>query len=84
MSKLPTYKCHKEVNAAKIAVIEFEADDSAKIALIGLDYIIKTDANYKTKFRGDENDLGYYVIYQDGYVSWSPIKAFEEGYTRVD
>lgn len=26
---------------------------------------------------------GYYVRYQDGYESWSPAKAFEEGYTRT-
>lgn len=26
---------------------------------------------------------GYYVVYTDGYVSWSPAKAFEEGYTKV-
>ena len=26
---------------------------------------------------------GYYVMYQDGYVSWSPAEAFESGYTRV-
>lgn len=26
---------------------------------------------------------GYYVVYADGYESWSPAAAFEEGYTRV-
>lgn len=26
---------------------------------------------------------GYYVVYADGYKSWSPAQAFEEGYTRV-
>lgn len=26
---------------------------------------------------------GYYVVYADGYKSWSPAKAFEEGYTRA-
>ena len=25
---------------------------------------------------------GYYVVYADGYKSYSPAKAFEEGYTR--
>lgn len=24
---------------------------------------------------------GYYVEYEDGYTSWSPAKAFEDGYT---
>jgi hypothetical protein len=26
---------------------------------------------------------GYYVVYKDGYKSFSPAGAFEEGYTRV-
>jgi hypothetical protein len=26
---------------------------------------------------------GYYVRYPDGYESWSPAKAFEEGYTEA-
>jgi hypothetical protein len=26
---------------------------------------------------------GYYVVYPDGYKSFSPAKAFEEGYTRI-
>lgn len=26
---------------------------------------------------------GYYVVYADGYKSYSPAKAFEDGYTRV-
>jgi hypothetical protein len=26
---------------------------------------------------------GYYVVYQDGYKSYSPAEAFESGYTRI-
>ena len=26
---------------------------------------------------------GYFVMYEDGYQSFSPAKAFEEGYTRL-
>lgn len=26
---------------------------------------------------------GYYVVYEGGYKSFSPAKAFEEGYTRI-
>lgn len=29
-------------------------------------------------------DLGYYVVYEDGHTSWSPTKAFEGGYTRIE
>lgn len=32
-----------------------------------------------------QSDLigGYYVVYDDGYTSYSPAKAFEEGYARI-
>lgn len=26
---------------------------------------------------------GYYVVYKDGYASFSPEEAFEDGYTRI-
>lgn len=26
---------------------------------------------------------GYYVVYEDGYKSFSPAKAFEDGYTKL-
>ena len=26
---------------------------------------------------------GYYVVHKDGYKSFSPANAFEEGYTRI-
>ena len=25
----------------------------------------------------------YYVVYRDGYKSWSPASEFEDGYTRI-
>ena len=27
-----------------------------------------------------EDEPGYVVVYEDGYVSWSPAKAFDDGY----
>ena len=26
---------------------------------------------------------GYYVVYKDGYKSWSPAEVFEKGYTKL-
>lgn len=26
---------------------------------------------------------GYYVVYEDGYKSYSPAKAFEDGYSLI-
>ena len=83
-AELPRYRSHKEVWALKIAAIEFAEDGSAKIAPVDSGYAtLKTEAGYRTKFHGGEDDLGYYVVYKDGYKSWSPTVAFEEGYTRT-
>jgi hypothetical protein len=36
------------------------------------------------KHRGGDNPVGgYYVRYENGFESWSPAKAFEEGYTKI-
>lgn len=86
MTALPLYQCHKKVNAVKIAAIEFKQDGSASIAPVGGKSradTIYTAPDYRDKFKGSEDDRGYYVVYGDGYVSWSPTKAFEEGYTKL-
>ena len=31
----------------------------------------------------DTNEEGYIVNYSDNYVSWSPKKAFEDGYIKI-
>jgi hypothetical protein len=36
---------------------------------------------YASKHNPDAG--GYYVRYADGYESFSPAQAFEEGYTRI-
>jgi hypothetical protein len=89
MRRMPRYVCHKEVEAIKIAAIEFLEDGKAKIAPANDEYYVFTTAKpyiekYKGGLPGDVDfDLGYYVQYADGYASWSPTKAFEDGYTRT-
>ena len=39
------------------------------------------DADFITKHKAEAG--GYYVQYDDGYKSFSPAKAFEEGYTQL-
>jgi hypothetical protein len=84
-SELPKYRCHKEVWALKIAAIEINEDGSAKIAPCEqhIYACFTTRPGWATTWKGSEEDLGYYVIYPDGYTSWSPTKSFEEGYTLV-
>ena len=84
------YKSHKIVTAAPLTGYFPHEDGGAHIVVHHFDedtndgeiYITK-DENSRFKIDTDdlENaDLGYLVVYEDGYRSWSPTKAFEEGY----
>ncbi len=84
MMELPRYKSHKLVWALKIAAIEIHEDKSATIAPADEGYSpFRTLPGWAERFNGDEADPGYYVVYQDGFKSWSPCQAFEDGYSRV-
>lgn len=88
-AEMPKYKCFKEVWALKIKSIksdgegeERETDGSAMITPEENQYApFKVDCDYMHKHKPSVG--GYYVVYQDGYKSFSPAKAFEEGYARV-
>ncbi len=76
------YKCHKEVNAVKISAIEIREDKSAVISPVD-GSVFYTKPGWAERWKGSEDDKGYHVQYDDGFESWSPTKAFEEGYTRI-
>ena len=86
--EMPKYKCHKVVHALKIAAIEFGMLGVARITPVEEGYApFETNPNFDQRYQGDQRwqgDLGYYVVYDDGYVSWSPTKAFEDGYTLME
>lgn len=87
--EMPRYISHKTVWALKISAVEIHEDGSATIAPADEGYApLKADVGWAERFKPvrrlhGEDDLGYYVVYQDGYTSWSPTKAFEEGYEAV-
>ena len=88
--EMPRYKCHKEVHALKIKAIDMRGDGGADITPEDNGFApFIVDAEWLSRFypgesvSGEPLDLGYYVLYADGYKSWSPTKAFEEGYTRM-
>ena len=84
MREMPRYRCHKVVHALKIAAMEINEDKSAYIAPADDGFAGFTTApGWADKHNGDYDDPGYYVVYADGYTSWSPTKAFEDGYTRI-
>ncbi len=85
---LPRYQCHKEVRALKIREIRVEdvpGDPNCTRTMIvpeedGFAPFPVTRA-YIEKHKPKAG--GYFVLYEDGYQSFSPAKAFEEGYTRI-
>lgn len=91
--QLPAYKSHKTVWALKIAqVVPKENPDptgnsaaasyGARIVPADEGYApFDVPAEYVTKHNPQVG--GYYVLYADGYASFSPAQAFEEGYIAL-
>lgn len=77
---LRRYRCHKEVSAAKIVGLGHLGSAVTRVYFEG-GY---TDVTPEWSAKHEPLIGGYYVVYDDGYASWSPAKAFEEGYTRLD
>ncbi len=83
ITKAPRYRCHKIVQALKIAqVIVVNPDASGTLAIDddGFD-TVEVSQGVLSRYVPLPGD--YLVIYEDGYHSISPAKAFEEGYTRL-
>lgn len=82
--QIPAYKSFKTVRAVKIRDVTLR--DEGRATIIPDDDRfphIQTIAGWADRFKGDGDDLGYFVRYEDGYESWSPTKAFEGGYERI-
>lgn len=87
--EMPRYKSHKEVWALKIAkiVIDGEGENretggSAMITPVEeICAPFRVDHDYMWKHKPEVG--GYYVVYKDGYKSYSPADAFEEEYSRI-
>lgn len=85
-AEMPRYKCHKEVWALRIAEIHPGRGDGGGPGAT----MVPSDVGYAPFSVGEDylskhnpKEGGYYVVYSDGYKSFSPAAAFEEGYTRV-
>ena len=80
--EMPRYKCHKEVWALRIASVDLSDLATPRLCFQDEGYSpIAVDYSWIKKH--DPQPGGYYVVYKDGYRSFSPAAAFEEGYTRV-
>lgn len=83
MMQLPTYTCHKKVWALKIENIITERRMNGKntLTFVNKKYKnIEVSCDYMKKH--SPHTGGYYVVYEDGYKSFSPREAFESGYTK--
>ncbi len=84
-AEMPKYSCHKEVHALKIKEIG-PATGGEQVP--GGAMITPEDGRY-APFYVDSAYMkkhtptvgGYYVVYEGGYISFSPAEAFEKGYS---
>ena len=79
---LPKYKAHKVVEAFKIGALSATLDLTWVLYPLdgGFGPVVVTRAYMD---RHQPKVGGYYVRYPDGYESWSPAAAFEDGYTLI-
>lgn len=77
-SMMARYQCHKQVQAGKIV----DVYNGNVIVLVGETQVaLHVGTPWITKHNPEVG--GYLVQYDDGYQSYSPAKAFEEGYTLI-
>lgn len=76
-AEMPRYRSHKQVWALKIETV-----NGHRLTFADPGYApIMCDAAMFSRYTPVPGD--YYVIYNDGYKSFSPATAFNEGYTRI-
>lgn len=80
-SPIPLYRSHKLVRGFKVGEVKL---DEEKIFLVPEDPLlssVEVTSDYLNKH--DPQPGGYFVLYEDGYMSWSPAATFEKGNARV-
>lgn len=87
--QMPQYQCHKKVWALKIKEVTDptipgnETDGSRILHFVRDDCYGPTKVSHEYVRKHNPKPGGYFVVYEDGYESWSPAEAFEEGYTLI-
>ena len=76
--EMPRYRSHKQVWA-----LEIDTVSGNRLTFRDAGYAaIAAPAEMFTRYMPVPGD--FYVVYDDGYKSFSPRKAFVEGYTKID
>ena len=84
--QMPRYQSHKVVRALKLRRVDWEncalipADDSYEPIPVARKWM---DNRIQHADGGIPEEPGYFVLYEDGYMSWSPTEAFEAGYALI-
>lgn len=82
--EMPRYRCHKEVWALEIGDVEYLPDRSGRGSMTPVNERYgKIELSADFMRRNNPQVGGYFVVYKDGYQSYSPKEAFEEGYTLI-
>lgn len=82
LQSLPVYQSHKKVRAGEILFMA--KDEASGVLYLHLDRItniVQVNIGYLSKHNPEVG--GYYVLYEDGYESYSPASAFNSGYIHV-
>jgi hypothetical protein len=81
--EVPLYKSHKTVRALEINICAMVAGGKRVVVFADKKYPSQTfDATMFVRYSPVPGD--FLVIYEDGFKSFSPRKAFLEGYTLVE
>lgn len=82
-AEMPEYRSHKTVRALEIKSCRWiSGSDGYELAFVdgGFTPVAKPGSMF-LRYKPVAGD--FYVVYADGYESFSPRKAFLDGYTRV-
>ena len=86
--ELPKYQCHKKVWALKIKAV---AQGTQPTDLPGGSWMLHPaddgygplEVSHEWYAKHKPEAGGYFVVYDDGYKSYSPASAFESGYSLI-
>lgn len=82
--EMPRYKSHKEVWALKLREVRPSIYQGAYALVFEDDQYAAVRVSEEWFASKKPEAGGYYVVYPgDGYASYSPAKAFEEGYSLI-
>jgi hypothetical protein len=87
---LPRWQSHKIVEADRITEVLHVPDvpdDRGTVTRwrLACGVVVDVSGPLESRVPPDVHSAtaGYYVLYEDGYESWSPSGAFESGYSRL-